>query len=186
VELPARTRAYDALLVFAVVASLCVTAPAKAAGRQGDFLQTDTLGVGLVTRDMTAHTTRTVSDATNLSEYVGLHYYALDRVRFGMNLQLTERLRPEPPKAQGSVQRFAFLPQVGWNFYDPFFAALVLVVAPRSDGQSKVALGMNGIVGAAFPITKHVSISAALEVPYNYYHHQTIGLTALSGIGIRF
>jgi hypothetical protein len=172
--------------VLLVVALLFVSRWATAAGRRGDFLQTDSLGVSLVTRDLTSHTTRTVSDATNLSEYIGLHYYAVDRVRFGMNLQFTERLRPAPPASQGRFQRFAFLPQVGWNFYDPFFAALVLVCAPRSDGQPKLALGVNALGGVAFPISRHVSLSAALEVPYNYYRHQTVGLTALAGVGIRF
>jgi len=165
---------------------LCVSLPAQAAGRKGDFLQTDTLGVSLVTRDLTTRTTRTISDATNLSEYVGLHYYAIERVRFGMNVQLTERLTPPPPAPQSRIQRFAFLPQVGWNFYDPFFAALVLVFAPRSDGLPKFALGVNAIVGAAIPVSKHVSISAALEVPYTYHPHQVIALTGLAGVAFRF
>src|SRR6185503_11335266 len=101
------------------VAALLLCQPAWGAGKKGDFLQTDTLGVSLVSRDMTSRTTRTVGDVTNLSEFVGLHYYVAQRVRLGMNLQLTERLRPDPPTPDERIQRFAFLPQVGWNFYDP-------------------------------------------------------------------
>jgi hypothetical protein len=172
-----------------LIAALSVCAwsrEAEAAGKQGDFLQTDTLGVGLVTHDMTADKTRTIGDAVNLSEYVGLHYYAFPRVRFGMNLQLTERLWPDPPPPQSRVQRFAFLPQVGWNFYDPFFAGLVFAFAPRSDGLPKWSLGVNVIGGVAFPVSKRVSVSAALEVPWTYHPHQMIGLTALTGVSFRF
>jgi hypothetical protein len=157
-----------------------------AAGKKGDFLQTDTLGVSLVSRDMTAHTTRTVADAVNLSEFVGLHYYAVQRVRFGMNLQLTERLWPAPPSPQSRVQRFAFLPQVGWNFYDPFFAGLVFAFAPRSEGLPKWSMGVHVVGGVSIPVSKRVSVSAALEVPWTYYPHQMIGLTALTGVSFRF
>ena len=65
-------------------------------------------------------------------------------------------------------------------------AALVLVFAPRSDGLPKFALGVNAIVGAAIPVSKHVSISAALEVPYTYHPHQVIALTGLAGVAFRF
>jgi hypothetical protein len=159
---------------------------AGAAGKKGDFLQTDTLGVSLVSRDLTAHKTRTVGDAVNLSEFVGLHYYAVDRVRFGMNLQLTERLWPAPASPQSRVQRFAFLPQVGWNFYDPFFAGLVFAFAPRSEGLPQWSMGVHVVAGASIPVSKVVSVSAALEVPWTYYPHQMIGLTALTGVSFRF
>ena len=171
---------------LAVLFSMTWSPAAAAAGKKGDFLQTDTLGVGLITRDLTANTTRTVADVVNLSEYVGLHYYAVDRLRFGMNLQLTERLWPDPPPPQSRVQRFAFLPQIGWNFYDPFFAGLVFAFAPRSDGLPKWSMGVHGVVGASIPVSKVVSVSAALEVPWTYYPHQMIGLTALTGVSFRF
>lgn len=182
--IPAKSRVCVSLL--ATLALLSSAGTASAAPKQGEFLQTDTLGVSLVTRDLTANTTKTVSDATNLSEYIGLHYYAVDRVRFGMSVQLTERLTPSPPPTQGRLQRYAFLPQVGWNFYDPFFAGLVLVFAPRTDGQAKLALGVNGIFGVSIPLSKVVSLSGAAEVPYTYYRHQTIGLIALAGIAFKF
>lgn len=172
-----------ALLFFAVASWSRV---ASAGPKRGEFLQTDTLGINLVSRDLTTRTTKTVSDATNLSEYVGLHYYAIDRVRFGMNVQLTERLTPPPTHPQSRLQRVALLPQVGWNFYDPFFTALVLVFAPRSDGLPKLSLGVNAIIGVAIPVGKHVSLSAALEVPYGYYRDQSIGLIGLAGVGFRF
>jgi hypothetical protein len=157
-----------------------------AGGKKGDFLQTDTLGVSLISCDLTAQKTRTVGDAVNLSEFAGLHYYAVDRLRFGMNLQLTERLWPDPPPPQSRVQRFAFLPQIGWNFYDPFFAGLVFAFAPRSDGLPKWSLGVHAVVGASIPVSKVVSVSAALEVPWTYYPHRMIGLTALTGVSFRF
>jgi hypothetical protein len=184
VPIPAKARV--CALLLATAALLFSAGTASAAPRQGEFLQTDTLGVSLVTRDLTAKTTKTVSDATNLSEYVGLHYYAIDRVRFGMNVQLTERLTPAPPYPQSRLQRFAFLPQVGWNFYDPFFAGLVLVFAPRTDGQAKLALGVNAIFGVSIPLSKVVSLSGAVEVPYTYYRHQSIGVTGLAGVAFKF
>jgi hypothetical protein len=184
VPIPAKSRICAALLATGTL--LCGATTASAAPKQGEFLQTDVLGVSLFTRDLTAKTTKTVSDATNLSEYIGLHYYAVDRVRFGMNVQLTERLTPPPPYPQSRMQRFAFLPQVGWNFYDPFFAGLVLVFAPRTDGQAKLALGVNAIAGVSIPLSKIVSLSGAVEVPYTYYRHQTIGLTGLAGVAFKF
>jgi hypothetical protein len=184
---PSAARRFGKTLGAAIAAAaLFVCRPAAGAGKKGDFLQTDTLGVSLVTRDMTAHTTRTVVDATNLSEFVGLHYYAFERVRFGMNLQLTERLRPEPPASQGWIQRFAFLPQVGWNFYDPFFTALVFGIAPRSEGKAQLNLTVQAVLGISIPVSRRMSVSGAVEVPWSYYRHQTLGVTALAGVAFRF
>jgi hypothetical protein len=186
VEASTGRRIGKGIAAWIALAALLVCRPAAGAGKKGDFLQTDTLGVSLVTRDMTAHTTRTVRDATNLSEFVGLHYYAFERVRFGMNLQLTERLTPDPPMPQGRIQRFAFLPQVGWNFYDPFFAAFVFGIAPRSEGKAQLNLTVQTVLGVSVPVSRHMSISAALEVPWSYYRHQTLGVTALAGVAFRF
>jgi hypothetical protein len=185
VPIPRKPCAHATFVALVALALVCAS-KASAAPKQGEFLQTDTLGVSLVSRDLTAQTTKTVSDATNLSEYVGLHYYAVDRVRFGMNVQLTERLTPPPAYPQTRLQRFAFLPQIGWNFYDPFFAALVLVFAPRSDGQAKLTLGVNALVGVSIHLSKVVSLSGAVEVPYTYYRHQSFGLTGLAGVAFRF
>ncbi|MEI9938387.1 MAG: hypothetical protein WDO69_14290 [Pseudomonadota bacterium] len=157
---------------------------AQATGDRGDFIQTDTLGMTLVTRDLDQHTTRTVKDVVNLSEFVGLHGYVVDRVRLGANLQLTERLWPEPaPGAR--IQRFAVLPQVGWNFYDPFFTALVFGFAPRTDGKEHLNLSLQAVLGISLPISKRVRFSLAAEVPWTFYDRNLLGLTALTGIAIR-
>lgn len=169
----------------AAAAALCaVTSSAQAAGKQGEFIQTDTLGMSLVTRDLDHDTTRTVKDVVNLSEFVGLHGYVVDRVRLGVNLQLTERLWPEP--APGSrIQRFAVLPQIGWNFYDPFFTALVFGFAPRTEGKEHLNLSLQAVLGVSVPISERVRLSIAGEVPWTFYDRHLIGFTALTGIAIR-
>ena len=157
---------------------------AQAAGKQGEFIQTDALGMNLVTRDLDHHTTRTVSDVVNLSQFVGLHGYVIDRVRLGANLQLTERLWPEPePGAR--IQRFAILPQIGWNFCDPFFTALVFGFAPRTDGKEHLNLSLQAVLGVSLPISERVRFSVAGEVPWTFYDRNLIGFTALTGIAIR-
>ncbi|MEO6603731.1 MAG: hypothetical protein ABIQ16_27855 [Polyangiaceae bacterium] len=157
---------------------------AQAAGKRGEFIQTDTLGVSLLTRDLDKNTTRTVKDAVNLSEFVGLHGYVLDRVRLGANLQLSERLWPQPASG-GRIQRFAVLPQVGWNFYDPFFTALVFGVAPRTDAKARLNLSLQAVLGISLPLSSRVRLSIAGEVPYTFYDRHLIGVTALTGIAIR-
>jgi hypothetical protein len=159
---------------------------AHAVGKQGDVIQTDTIGVSLLTYDLDAKTTKTVKDFVNLSEFVGLHAYVVDRVRVGMNLQLSERLWPALPPSKSRFQRFALLPQVGWNFYDPFFAALVFGVAPRTDGRQHVNLTLQGVLGVSLPLSSRVRMTVAGEVPWTYYDKHTLGVTALTGISIRF
>jgi hypothetical protein len=159
---------------------------AHAVGKQGDVIQTDTVGVSLLTYDLDAKTTKTVKDFVNLSEFVGLHAYVVDRVRVGMNLQFSERLWPTLPPSKSRFQRFALLPQVGWNFYDPFFTALVFGVAPRTDGRQHVNLTLQGVLGVSLPLSSRVRVSVAGEVPWTYYDKHTLGVTALTGISIRF
>jgi len=173
------------LAAGAITAALLAAAgSARAAGKQGEFIQTDTLGMTLVTRDLDHHTTRTVEDVVNLSEFVGLHGYVVDRVRLGANLQLTERLWPEPaPGAR--IQRFAVLPQIGWNFYDPFFTALVFGFAPRTEGKEHLNLSLQVVLGVSVPISKRVRLSLAGEVPWTFYDRHLVGFTALTGIAIR-
>jgi hypothetical protein len=173
------------LAAGAISAALVVFAgSAQAAGKRGEIIQTAALGMNLVTRDLDHHTTRTVRDVVNLSEFVGLHGYIVDRVRLGANLQLTERLWPEPePRAR--IQRFAVLPQIGWNFYDPFFTALVFGFAPRTDGKVHLNLSLQAVLGVSFPISKQVRFSLAGEVPWTFYDRNLIGFTALTGIAIR-
>ena len=159
-------------------------ASAAAAGKRGEIIQTDALGMSLVTHDLDDHTTRTVRDVVNLSEFVGLHGYVADRLRLGANLQLTERLWPEPaPGAR--IQRFAILPQIGWNFYDPFFTALVFGFAPRTEGKEHLNLSLQVVLGVSLPISKRVRFSLAGEVPWTFYDRNLIGVTALTGIAIR-
>jgi hypothetical protein len=160
--------------------------PAHATGKQGDIIQTDTVGMSLWTRDFDAHTTKTVADVDNLSEFVGLHAYVVDRVRVGMNFQFTERLWPKVPLGRSTFQRFGILPQVGWNFYDPFFTALVFGVIPRTDGLQHLNLTVQGILGVGLPVTNRVRWSVMGELPWTYYDKHTLGFTALTGISIRF
>ncbi len=157
---------------------------ARAAGKRGEFIQTDTLGVSLLTRDLDKDTTRTIKDVVNLSEFVGLHGYVVDRVRLGANLQLSERLWPQP--APGTrIQRFAVLPQIGWNFFDPFFTALVFGFAPRTDGKGRLNLTLQGVLGVSLPLSSRVRLSIAGEVPWTFYDRHLLGVTALTGIAIR-
>lgn len=165
-------------------ALLAFAGSAHATGKRGEFIQTDTLGMSLYTRDLDHDTTRTVRDVVNLSEFVGLHGYVVDRVRLGANLQLTERLWPEPPPGE-RIQRFAILPQIGWNFYDPFFTALVFGFAPRTDGKVHLNLSLQAVLGVSLPISKRVRFSLAGEVPWTFYDRHLIGFTALTGIAIR-
>src|SRR4051812_35135112 len=151
-----------------------VSGQAEAAPKRGEFIQTNTLGMNLLTRDLDHGTTRSVRDVVNLSEFVGLHGYVLDGVRLGANLQLTERLWPEPPPG-GRIQRFAVLPQIGWNFYDPFFTALVFGFAPRTDGKEHLNLSIQAVLGLSLPISERVRISVAGEVPYTFYDRHLIG-----------
>ena len=174
------------ILFFALVA-LAATRPhdALAAGKQGDIVQTDTLGMNVVSYNLDASKTTTVADSAGLSEFVGAHYFFADGWRVGMNLQFTELLAPSPPPGGNRFSTFALLPQVGWHFYGPLFAALVFGVLPRTGGGANLDLAVQGVFGASIPITDRVNLTGALEVPYNFYIHKTIGLTPLLGVSIR-
>jgi len=161
-------------------------APAVAdAAQKGDLLQTDNLGMNVYSHDFTSDTTKTVGDAQKLSEFVGMHYYVADSIRVGMNLQFTEQLASAPAGGKSRFQTFALLPQVGWNFFDPFFAAVIFTLAPRTGGESKLDLGFQLLLGASLAISDRVRANVALEVPWNFYIHQTLGLTPLAGLSIR-
>ena len=139
----------------------------------------------MVSRDFTTHTTKTVAEVTNLSEFVGLHYYFVDRWRFGMNVQLTEQLRPEPLANESRFRTYALLPQLGCNFYDPFYVALIYKVAPRNNGQWKLDMAVQGLLGVGFAVSRRVRVTFAAEAPFAFYIHKTLGLTLLTGISIR-
>ena len=170
---------------LALAASLAVSArTAHAAGKQGEFIQTDTLGISLLSQDLDTGKTRTLRDVVNLSEFVGLHGYAVDRLRFGANVQLSERLWPRPPSG-GRIQRFAVLPQVGWNFFDPFFIAFGFGFAPRTDGRVHLNLSLQGMLGVSLPLSSRVRFSIAGDVPWTFYDHHLLGVTALTGLSFR-
>lgn len=161
------------------------TVESHAGPKRGDVLQTDSLSMLLASHDHTTHTNTTLRNTINLSGNVGLHYYFVDRVRIGMNVQFTERLWPEPPTGISRFQRFALMPQLGWSFYDPFFTALIFSYAPRTQGGANPDMAVLGALGAAFPVSKRVKLSLALEVPYTFLHHRTLGLVAVTGVSIR-
>jgi len=174
------------LLGAAVVLALsCATVESHAGPKRGDVLQTDSLSMLLASHDYTTHTNTTLRNALNLSANAGLHYYFVDRVRIGMNLQFTERLWPEPPAGSSRFQRFALMPQLGWSFYDPFYTALIFSYAPRTLGRANPDMAVLGALGAAFPVSKRVKLSLAVEVPFAFLHHYTLGLVAVTGVSIR-
>lgn len=166
-------------------ASMTVAAAPAHADPAHRFLQTDNLGMNVVTYNATAGTTSTIADQQVLSEFVGLHYFIRSRVRIGMNLQFSEVLAPPPAAERSRFWTFAFLPQVGWHFWGPFTAAFILTVAPWSRGESRFLFGVQGLLGVAIPVGHGVNITAALEVPVNFYPEVTVGFTPLAGVSIR-
>jgi len=169
------------------VASLLFASQAFAA-EKGDVVQADNLGMNMVQWNLTKGTHTTVSDQQALSEFTGLHYYISDTVRLGAMLQFTEVLNPTP--SYDRFSKFAVLPQVGWNFWGPFYAAGILTLAPRTNGGNNFVMGAQGLVGAAVPVCNRVKLNAALEVPWDFYNatgknQQTIGLTPLVGVSIK-
>lgn len=159
---------------------------AQAGPKQGDVLQTDSLSMLLVSHDYTTGTDSSIKKKINLSVNVGLHYYFVDRVRFGVSVQFTERLWPAPDAGGSRFQRFALMPQLGWSFYDPFYAALIFSYAPRTEGRAQPDMAVLGALGVSLPLTKRTKFSFALEVPYTFLHHRTVGLVALMGVSFRF
>jgi hypothetical protein len=179
-------RAAWLLRVASALVASGITLSAQAGPKRGDVLQTDSLSMLLVSHDYTTNTNSSIRNVVNLSVNVGLHYYFVDRVRFGMNLQFTERLWPEPPAGSSRFQRFALMPQLGWSFYDPFYMALIFSYAPRTQGGAVPDMAVLAALGATFPITERMKLSVALDVPFAFLHHYTLGLVALTGVSFRF
>jgi len=174
------------LLCAASVLALCsATLRAHAGPKRGDGLQTDSVSMLLASHDYTTHTNTTLRNAVNLSLNAGLHYYFVDRVRIGINLQLTERLQPQPPAGTSRFQRLALMPQLGWSFHDSFYTALIFSYAPRTQGRARPDLAVLAALGATLPVTKRVKLSAAIETPYAFLQHRTLGLVAVTGVSIR-
>jgi hypothetical protein len=166
---------------MAVVAGLLGSVAAGA--EQGEIVQTDNLGMNLVTWNRTKHTTTTVADAQVLSEFVGIQYYFAKDFRLGLTLQFSEQLNPEPTKGD-RFRTFALLPQVGWT-QGPFFVAGIFTFALRSGGTGQATLGFQLLAGGAVPLSERIKLSLAIEIPYNVYPDQTIGITPLIGLSIR-
>jgi hypothetical protein len=167
--------------------ALCclVSRSSTAGGAQGEVVQTDSVGIGLLTRDLDAKKTTTVADAANINEYFGIHYYFVERVRMGMVFQWSQRIAPEPPEGESRFQRLAFLPQIGWNFVDPFYVTAIYGIAPYTRGQSRLDMTVEGALGASFPLSDSVRLSFSAVVPYAFYAQRSIGLTAVTGLGFR-
>ncbi|HEX3851046.1 MAG TPA: hypothetical protein VHW01_08775 [Polyangiaceae bacterium] len=182
--MPQISRLFLAALLGSVV-SVLAPRSALAVGKQGEAIQTDTFGVSLFTHNFDTKVSRDISKTFNSSEFVGIHAYVVDRVRVGMNLQLTERVWPDLPPGASRLQRLGLLPQVGWNFYGPLFSSLVVGVVPRTDGKAHLNLTLQAVFGASFAIAGRFRWSVAGEVPWTYYDQQMLGVTALTGISIR-
>ena len=176
----ARSAALAGFVVTLLVSSIALGAPKK-----GEWLETNVLSSTLVSRDFTAKTTTSVADAVNLAAAVGLHYYFADALRFGMSVQYTERLWPEPPPDASRFQRFAFMPQLAWNFLDPFFVATLFTYAPRTRGKAIPDMSISVMFGAALPITRRVRLGISVEVPYAFYYHDVLSLVFLTGVSVR-
>ncbi len=156
--------------------------------KQGTFVQTDTLGMNMVSYNFDTGKTTGVGDVAGLSEFVGAHYFVIDRLRVGLNFQLTEYLTNTAP-GQSRFATFAILPQVGLHFWGPLFVAAVFTIAPWTQGgannSNNFDLGVQLVAGAAIPIAGRVNLTIAAEVPYNFLVHRTLGFTPLVGVSIR-
>src|SRR5581483_5146001 len=152
--------------------------------KQGTFVQSDTLGMNLVSYNFDTGKTTGVGDVAGLSEFVGLHYFVIDRLRVGLNFQFTEYLTDTSP-GQSRFATFALLPQIGWHFWGPLFIAAVFTIAPwtlggrpvppSTTGSNNFDLGFQFVFGGAIPLAKGVSLTLAGEVPYNFLVYRTIG-----------
>ncbi len=170
-------------LASAGAALLCLASSAEAAPKRGTFVQTDTLGMNLVSYNFDTGKTTTVGDVAALSEFFGVHYFFLDGLRVGLNFQFSEYLT-QPKPGQRRLATFAALPQIGWHFWGPLFAALVLTLAPWTGGRPEHDLGVQAVFGGAYKLGR-VSLTGAIEIPYNFLVHRTIGLTPLLGVSIK-
>ena len=170
------------LILFAALA--LVPAAARAA-HAGDWVQSDALGTNLWTHNFNTNHDATIADAFGLSEFVGLHCFFADDWRVGMSLQFTEQLAPDPANGASRFTTFAFLPQVGWVFHKPFFAQITVAIPVRTGGENVIDFGLQAIFGASFPLTERVSASLALEIPFYFKLHDTVGATPLAGIAWR-
>jgi hypothetical protein len=181
--------------VFVALNVVIAPSLALAGPKQGTFVQSDTLGMNMITYNFDNGKTTGVGDVAALSEFVGLHYFVIDNLRVGVNFQFSEYLT-NPEAGQSRFATFAILPQIGWHFWGPLFAALVFTIAPWTKGgvpdasapmvtDNHFDLGFQFVFGAGIPIGSRVNLNAAIEVPYNFLVNRTLGFTPLLGVSIR-
>ena len=170
------------LVALATAASLFgAAASARAVPPAGTGVQTDTVGMTLVTRDFDDKKTTTVADKAVASELVGAHYFFADGWRVGMSLEFAELVSKAQP-GENRFVTFGFLPQIGWHFYGPFFTALLFGVFPRTSSGSHFDMSVQGLFGVSLPIADRVYFTASLEVPFRFYIHRTLGFIPLIGL----
>ena len=163
--------------------------PMVARAEQGDVTGTFTLGAGALTYNF-AEGSRpasltTLAKTLPLSEFVGAGYFLTDRLRLGLNLQFTEALTVPTPPPPSRFTTFALLPQLSYLFARPFFVSLVAFLPLRFGGVDELGYGVQGVIGAGFPIAKDLSLTAALEVPLILAPVVALGLTPLVGLAYR-
>jgi len=170
-----------------IILVVCVTTCAygHAAGRSGDLIQSDILGMNLTTLNLETGATKGIASTGGLSQMIGLHYYVADGVRVGMNFLFTEQVWGAHPPSGSGFSTFGILPQVGWDFWGPMFGAVALSFLPRTSGTALLDLGVQGIVGAGLPLSKVVGLTGAVQVPFNFKIARTIGITPLLGVSIK-
>jgi hypothetical protein len=165
--------------------SLVLTAVrAEAAPKRGEWLETNVLSSTVVNRDFDTRTTTTWRKQVNLAAAVGLHYYFADALRFGTSIQYTERIWPEPPPSSSRFQRFAIMPQLAWNFWDPCYVATLFNYAPRTRGKTLTDMSVSLMLGAGAPLSKRVRLGVSVEMPYAFYYHRALSLVALTGVSV--
>lgn len=167
---------------FVLLLTALLAAPAWAA-EAGDVIETDTLGANFATWNLSKSTASNFVDTPVVSQWVGAHYFISSDVRIGANFQFAEQMGVMP-KSGGRLRTFAVLPQVGWNFHPPFFVAGIFTIAPRSGGGANLLLGVQPVIGAAFSLSSFVKLTVTLQIPYNFFPDQTVGITAHAGISV--
>ncbi len=177
-------RAGSRITFITLLALLCLAAPPARADK-GDFTTSLTLGATALTYGLTTHTLTTVADTLPVSEFIGAGYFPPDRRRSALNRQFTEAGTVPTPPPPSRFTIFALLPQVSYTFAKPFFASLVAFVPFRFGGVDQVGFGVQGVIGAAFPIAKDLWLSVAIEVPLVLVPVETIAVTPLVGLAYR-
>ena len=145
--------------------ALTLATHSLAAPKKGEWVQSNSVGMNLVTYAFDTGKTTGVGDVAALSEFVGLHYFVIDRLRIGMNLQFSEYLT-DPAPGQSRFATFALLPQIGWHFWGPLFAAFVFTIAPWTLGganrSNNFDFGMQAVFGGGGPVGDRVAWIAAV------------------------